>query len=149
MSGFSVPRGVELTATEFDDLLQVEIVAGDGTFAGSARAWADLDVLKELADAVAGFPTGTGDERSFTVGSFGPKFAGGAVQLAFACDVAGRAALVVEMEDDSHRAGGARSCRLRMNVEAAAIDRFVSELRAAHAMLQRDKRSRGIAVLAA
>lgn len=118
-----------------DDLVEVEVSASNGTFAGVVQAYAAVDAPGRWADSLAGFPTGRDDSRDLVIGTFADDAAGGGAALHFAVvDGAGHCTLVVRLRADGIRAEPA-SAAFTMRVEPAAIDAFVVALRAMSAVL--------------
>ena len=112
-----------------DDYLGLDIRASSERFAGSARVFAGLDDLAELAGRISGFPQSATDERRYEVGSQESNMAGGHCSLRFICsDGAGHARLEVVLKDDAarHEPG---SASFGFQVFAVDIDRFVLMLR--------------------
>ena len=67
------------------DILEVEISAFNGQFAGSTALYIGREELSLSADALRQFPNSRSDERDVTWGAFGPESAGGAMRLHFRC----------------------------------------------------------------
>lgn len=112
-----------------DDYLGLDIHASSERFAGSARVYAGLDDLTELADRISGFPQSATDERRYEFGSQETNVAGGYCLLRFICsDGAGHAKLEVVLKDDARNEHGSAS--FGFQVFATEIDRFVLMLRA-------------------
>ena len=112
-----------------DDYLGLDIHASSERFAGSARVYAGLDDLTELADRISGFPQSATDERRYEFGSQESNIASGYCSLCFICsDGAGHARLEVVLKDDAarHEHGLAS---FGFQVFATEIDRFVLMLR--------------------
>ena len=138
-------RGIQLTVTYHDiDMLQLSALAWNGEFGGAAKPYVGIGALKEAAAQLSGFPRDPSDTREVTLGTFGPRAAGGGISMRFFCtDNAGHARVEVKMESDSLTDERLQSVTLWLAVEAAAVDRFVDDLR----RLERDKA--GTAVLCA
>lgn len=114
---------------EDPDLFEVLIRASNGVFGGEISAYTERDALARFAETISGFPRTPADRRSFSFGSFGPTYAGGAAALELLCtDSAGHAVVAVRLESD-HEPGPAERAELRIPVEAAAVERFALELR--------------------
>ena len=113
-----------------DDLIEVEVSASNGTFAGVVRAYAAIDELAGWAQALAGFPTRLSDSRDLVIGTFADDQGGGGAALQFAVvDRAGHCTLAVRLRADRDPTAPA-SAAFTMGVEPAAIDTFVAALRA-------------------
>ena len=113
-----------------DDLIEVDVSASNGPFAGVVQAYAALVAPARWADALAGFPLGREDSRDIMIGTFADDEAGGGASLRFAVvDGAGHCALAVRLRADRAVAAPA-SAAFTMAVEPAAIDTFVAALRA-------------------
>ena len=84
------------------------------------------------AEQLAGFPQHSADRRRLTLGASGPQQAGGFADLQFACiDAAGHATLEIVLVSDWGPSGEpVETAQLRINMTAAALDRFVEALRA-------------------
>ena len=112
-----------------DDYLALDIRAWNERFAGSARVYAGLNELSEMAERVLGFPQNPTDERKFEFGSQKPDAAGGFCSIRFSCsDGAGHARLDVVLKDDDARHEHGLSS-FGFQVFAVEIDRFVLMLR--------------------
>ncbi len=126
--------GLTITVIDPDeDYLGIEIQVCSNRYAGSARIYASLDELADVAAALAGFPADRTDSRAHTFGSQDPKVAGGYCRLSFRCsDGAGHVCVQVAIQDDPvwHLPA---SASLTFYTEPAAIDEFVQSLRRAHA----------------
>ncbi|MDB4908067.1 MAG: hypothetical protein JWO05_2851 [Gemmatimonadetes bacterium] len=129
----SIPTELSLRIVEVDpDFLRIQVVVGDGEFAGAAVVYEAHDAFASLADALAGFPKGSADHREAVLGSFGPSTAGGAVRLQFRLvDRSGHAMLEADVEADPEVSRAPRTAAVAFPVLAAAVDAFVNELRLA------------------
>jgi hypothetical protein len=89
------------------------------------------DALLKMADALSGFPSRIGDTRDFEFGTFNPDHAGGGVNMHFYCvDSVGHTAVDVKLRGDACMAmGEVESVALRIPLEAAAVDSFISPVR--------------------
>jgi hypothetical protein len=125
------PVGVAVTLVwDDEDVLLLEISASNGLFAGTVQAYAALDAPSDWSAVLAGFPANREDEREIVTGAFSPGHAGGGAALRFAVrDAAGHSSVSVRLRAGDHAFAPA-SAEFIINVEAAAIDRFVGELRA-------------------
>jgi hypothetical protein len=109
-----------------DDILEVEVSAFNGRFAGSTALYIGRDELSLSANALRSFPNSRSDERDLTWGAFGPESAGGALRLHFRCvDSALHVQVSAQIEDSE----GTQSAVMLAVVEPAAIDSFIPELR--------------------
>jgi hypothetical protein len=112
-----------------EDVLQLLVRVGNEDFAGTAKVYAGHDELREIATAIAGFPSGRGDTRRFTLGAFGNEYAGGGVSIDLRCETnAGHSFADVRLESDPNE-GAISSVALCFPFEAGAIDSFVVDLR--------------------
>jgi hypothetical protein len=112
-----------------DDVLQLVVQAGNTEFSGAAKIYAAHGELREIAAAMAGFPSGRGDERHFTLGSFDPEAPGGGVSIHLKCETsAGHSFADVRLESDTTE-GPMASAAFRFAFEAGAVDNFVVDLR--------------------
>jgi hypothetical protein len=137
--------GLEIAVLSSDlDVVELRVAAWNGAFAGLLRLYVGHGYLDELADQIAGFPTGLGDERSFALTD--------AIQLRFRCvDAVGHAAVDVSIRDEPRSSPPAgtqappitQTVFLTLRTEAAAIDEFVRELRIAERRRDGAARLRG------
>jgi hypothetical protein len=108
-----------------NDILEVEVSAFNGRFAGSTALYIGRDELSLSADALQYFPSSQSDERNVTLGAFGLESAGGALRLRFRCiDSALHVQVSIQIEDSE----GKQSAVVIADVEPAAIDSFIPEL---------------------
>ena len=137
-------RCVQLSYWYHDtDVVELEVSAWNGTFAGSTRLYVGQGDLADKASLLAGFPVGLKDQREVTFGAFGPKSAGGAMNLMFSCiDGAGHCQLHLMVEADYDRRDAAERVEMLCAFEPAALDQFVEQMRELNSSL------RGSAVLA-
>ena len=125
--------GLEIAVLSSDlDVVELRLAAWTGEFAGRLRLYVGHGYLDELAEKIAGFPTGLGDERNFALTE--------AIQFRFRCvDAVGRAVVDVAMRDEPRSSPPAgtqpppvtQTVFLTLRTEAAAINEFVCELRIA------------------
>ena len=120
-------RGVIVTVVWCnDEMLELEIQAGNGRFSGRARGYTSLDAAREFADALRGFPKSGQDRRSFEIGKVDDLPHGGGARFELRCRTsAGQAVMAVRLRADPPDSGAAQ---FSINIEAAGIDAFVSEL---------------------
>ena len=124
------------------DLFELRVSAWNGAFGGATDLYVEVDGLGQIASKIAGFPKNPADVREFTLGAFGREFAGGAMNMRFYCiDQAGHAYVESRIESDAESAKVWQVATLVMPVEAAAIDRFVEDLR------RLEKEKSGVALL--
>lgn len=123
--------GIKVSVLWLDDeLVELSISASNRRISGEVSAYADLDVFSRIAAALAGFPANAADVRQFEIGTFDPSFAGGGARIGFRCiDGAGHLCAEVQLRADSIRVGFDESASFAVEVEAAAIDAFVNDLR--------------------
>ena len=125
-------RCVQLSYRYHDtDVVELEVSAWNGSFGGSTCLYIGQGDLADTATLLAGFPTSLEDRREVTFGAFGPKFAGGAMNLTFSCiDGAGHCQLhgTIEAAYDS-RDLLAERVELLCALEPAALDQFVKQMR--------------------
>jgi hypothetical protein len=125
-------NGVRLEVIWFDTFaLQVLVRCANGYFSGQAEIYLAHDGLAEIAHALSGFPSSPADSRDVEIGAFDPKYAGGGARMHFHClDSPGHAAVDVQLRGDGSKGlGEVESVALRIPIEAAAVDRFVQQLR--------------------
>ena len=122
--------GLRITILDLDpDYLGLEVAAASERFAGTAKIYADLGVLSEFANEIAGFPRDASDGRSFEFGVQDERYAGGHVRLSFRClDGSGHAELDVAVQDD-RQVNPESVAKFRFAFEPAELDRFVRRLR--------------------
>jgi hypothetical protein len=122
--------GLRITILDQDpEYLGLEVAAASARFAGTTKIYADLGVLKEFANEIAGFPRDASDRRSFDFGVHDERYAGGHMRLSLRClDGSGRAEIDVAVQDD-RQANPDSVARFRFAVEPAELDRFVQRLR--------------------
>ncbi len=120
-------RGLKVQYRYHDnDILEVEVSASNGRFAGATALYVNRDELGRIADVTRGFPNSRSDERELTWGAFGSQFAGGAARLHVRCiDSAMHVQVSIQIED----AVGMQSAVVIANLEPAAIDHFIPQLR--------------------
>ena len=125
----TMDRGIALTVVWFDDdVVELEIRAGNGRFSGDARGYAAPGVAAELAAALRGFPRNAEDRRFFEIGTLDDHVAGGGAHFEFRCrDLAGHISILVRLRTDTRRDERA-AAEFSIEVEAAAVDSFVAEL---------------------
>lgn len=140
---FASEVGIRLEVIYADpDLIEVRVTAWNGAFGGATDLYMNIGGLEEVAVRLAGFPKNPADMREFILGAFGREFAGGGVSMKFYCiDCAGHAYIESRIESDTESARVWQAATLVMPVEAAAIDRFVEDLR------RLEKEKLGVALL--
>jgi hypothetical protein len=112
-----------------EDVLQLMVRVGNDEFSGAGKVYVAHGELREVAAAMAGFPSGRGDERHFTLGSFDPAAPGGGVSIHLKCETsAGHSFADVRVESDTTE-GPMASAAFRFPFEAGAVDNFVVDLR--------------------
>jgi hypothetical protein len=86
--------------------------------------------LSEAAETLQGFPRDSSDTRDILFGAFGANFAGGGVRQRFFCkDMAGHTVVEATIEADYQLAEITERATVIANIEPAAVDQFVVELR--------------------
>ncbi|MDE3199708.1 MAG: hypothetical protein KGN79_02210 [Acidobacteriota bacterium] len=130
--------GVELTCNWNEStLLELQVKATNGVFAGLARPLiAQLD-LQAAARCLEGYPRNFQDCREVTFGDSRERFAGGFISLRFSCrDAAGHCAVEVQIVSKNETVAEPRWNRLPQSVifvsavDASAIADFAGQLRA-------------------
>ena len=123
--------GVEIEVTWGDeDVLLLEVSASNGIFAGRIEAYGAWGMAAEWAAALEGFPRNRDDCREVSTGAFSDEYAGGGVMLRFVVrDAAGHCAVGVRLRA-ADLIRSTASAEFTIGVEAAAVDRFVADLRA-------------------
>jgi hypothetical protein len=131
-NGGAVKKGIEIEVIwEDQNVVEFQINCSNGYFSGRAEIYASHDVLPKFASTLSGFPSKRTDSRDFELGTFDQNYTDGGVRLHFYCtDSVGHAAVEVRLRGDGCKAlGEAESVALRIPIEAAAIDSFVSQVR--------------------
>lgn len=119
-------RGLRVQYLYHDnDILEVEVSAFNGRFAGVTALYVSRDELSQGALAMQGFPNAQSDERELTWGSFGSESAGGAVRLQIRCI---DSALHVRASIQIGNSDGTESAIVIAGLEPAAIDSFLPQL---------------------
>jgi hypothetical protein len=91
--------------------------------------YVDHETPARWAAALSGFPASLDDRREIAGGASSPALAGGGAVFQFAVrDTAGHGAVAVRLRADE-RVEEPGSAEFVVHVEAAAVDRFVVELR--------------------
>lgn len=126
----NIPCGLVLAVTDVDpDYVRLDVSMADGAFAGRVDVYESPDLAATLATELRGFPQSPTDRREIVLGSFDRAAAGGGIRLVFRClDRSGHAVVEAELEDQPMDGSAPRSVRLRMPVDAPAIDAFVADL---------------------
>ena len=110
------------------DVLKLRIHASNGRFSATSDLYVGIGGLAKAASKLMGFPGNLSDQRELKLGEFGPKTAGGAVNMRFYCEGrAGRAFVETTMESD-YDGARAENAHFFAGVEPSAVDVFVSEL---------------------
>lgn len=113
-----------------DDLLEVRVVASNTRFHASAHCYTGHGAFAELAGAIAGFSRSVDDKRSVDVGTLDPAYAHGGVRLSFRCsNSAGHVVVDLEFLSEPVRMAERETASFSIEVEPAAIDLFVEQLR--------------------
>jgi hypothetical protein len=124
--------GIEFTVVWSDqDVIKFRVRCANGRFSGDANIYLGHDDLSKRIEALSGFPSHPADSRNLEFGAFNPNHAGGGIRMHFFCqDSVGHAAVNVGLRDDACIAlGEVESVALRINVEAAAVDSFLVQVR--------------------
>jgi hypothetical protein len=126
-------HGIELEIEGEDwDCVDLTVRGSNGLFAGTTSFYSSPKELRQLADAIRGFPIHSEDRREFVLGDPRPERVWGHARFRLHCmDSAGNVVLEVELRAErngmSMQEGRAE---FTLRVEAAAIDRFVATLMA-------------------
>ena len=125
------PVGIEIEVTWGDEhMLQLDVSASNGVFAGRVEAYAARDIAAQWAAALEGFPRDHDDCREMSTGTLSEEYAGGGASLRVVVrDASGRSAVLVRLRA-SDMVRPIASAEFTIEVEAAAVDRFVAGLRA-------------------
>jgi hypothetical protein len=123
--------GIDVEVTWRDeDVLLMDVSASNGVFAGRVQAYGALEMAAEWAAALEGFPRNRDDCREVSTGTFSDEYAGGGATLRFVVrDAAGHCAVQMRLRA-ADMIRSTASAEFTIAVEAAAVDRFVAELRA-------------------
>ena len=137
-------EGLRLEVVWHDpEVMQLEVLAGNAEFSAATRLYCAHGALRDFAAAIAGFPSGRGDQRQVMLGDFDAGTAGGGVLISLACESnAGHSFAHIRLQSDSRDDVPASAC-FRFPVEAGAVDHFVVDLR------QLNDQRTGVAKLAA
>jgi len=112
-----------------DDIVELGVTVSNGRFSGSTDVYIATDGTAEIVETLKGFPTNPQDTRDYTLGAFGPTYAGGAVHLHFFCrDRAGHATLKATVEDNFDKLPFTQQSVVLLEFEPAALDRFLAAL---------------------
>ena len=131
--GEAVFLGIEVELIWYDqDVVEYRFTSSNGKFCGQAEAYLSHGEIFTLAENLKGFPLKAGDSRSFELGTFDPKCAGGGLRLRFSCiDSVGHSAVDLDLRRDSRDIKGyVESVAMRIPVEAGAVDSFVAGIAA-------------------
>ncbi len=128
--------GVELTCNWNDsDVLEMQVRATNGVFAGLARPYIAQKDLSTAAQILEGYPRNFQDCREVTFGDGRERFAGGFISLKFFCrDAAGHCAVEVQITSKNETRAEPRWNRLPQSVlfiaavDASAIADFAHQL---------------------
>lgn len=112
-------------------LLQCDVTCSNGAFSGRTRVYLGHSRLAEMAGVLNAFPTHVSDVRDFELATSDPQTPAGGVLLHFYClDSSGHIAVNVQLRGDTCAGmGQLESVALKIPLEAAAIDKFVEQLR--------------------
>jgi hypothetical protein len=126
-----IRTGINIALEWWSEDVAIGVIScSNGTFSGEARVYMNPDELRKLGEALNGFPKDGKDRREVELGAFEPSFAGGFVHLKFHCtDSAGPAVVDGSVRADNTSTGGPGCGEFSIPIEAAAVDRFVAELR--------------------
>jgi hypothetical protein len=127
-----VKHGVEVEVIWLDaDALEILFRCSNGYFSGQAEIYLSPGELFQMTEALSGFPSHPKDSRDFELGTFNPDHADGGVRIHLHCaDSVGHAVVEVKLRGDACKGlGEVESVALRIPVQAAAIDSFVSQVR--------------------
>lgn len=123
--------GVRISVIYTDEhLIELQVSASNGVFAGQVDVYADVDAPAEFARTLRGFPTSPNDIREFDLGNLSNQSAGGGAGFRFRCvDSVGHAVVELKLRSDLLRDGGLiDDARFHIRVEAAAVDAFVEQI---------------------
>jgi hypothetical protein len=112
---------IEIIYTD-SDLIEIRANALSGAFRAAVDTYVTINTLRELADAIAGFPMSTTDQREFYTEK---SAAGNSLRLHLQSDTAGHGQVTVDLQD---RERTHQSATIRFTVEAGDVDSFVRAL---------------------
>lgn len=123
--------GIEISVRWCDeDLVELNIFASNGRFSGEVSAYASHNTATSFAAALQGFPSNGTDVRKFEIGTFDPSFAGGGARFEFGCLTStGKAFVDVKLQSDCRKVPRPESSSFGIEIQAAAVDLFVQELK--------------------
>jgi hypothetical protein len=111
------------------DILELTVSAWNGSFGGTTRLYIGRTELKNIVEAMKGFPVDPRDEREAILGAFGTEFAGGAARLRFySKNSAGHGMVEIQIEGNRADRTVSESVTLNASIEAASVDLFLPEL---------------------
>jgi hypothetical protein len=122
--------GISIEITEpNENYLGSEIRAWNGRFSATTHLYLDAKDFLRVADCVAGFPNTVPDRREFSLGhQRGGGWGGGYCRMVFRT-VAAVGAVDAEVEIEEDLRYSESTVTLLVPVEAAAVERFVAQLR--------------------
>ena len=126
------------------DVVLIRVTVWNGEFGGASEIYVAHGALHEAAGLLSGFPKNTSDSQTLQFGTFGNKYAGGAVSMVLSADSAGHVVVSIEIESDHSNAGIAQSARLVFRTEAAAVDEFVRGLQQVESDLEGTAELKGV-----
>jgi hypothetical protein len=128
-----VVGAIEVTMIWADvDVVEVRIRASNDRFAATAEFYETRDGLLEAARLIDGFPTTVADRRVMELGDLRAQPSFGSARLSFYCvDSSGHCGALGEFRWclRSNRPSRDESATFFIPLEAAAVDRFVLQLR--------------------
>jgi hypothetical protein len=125
--------GIEVELIWYDhDVVEYRFTSSNGSFCGQTKAYLSHGEISALAENLKGFPSKAGDSRSFELGTFDPKCAGGGLRLHFSClDSVGHSAVDLELRSVSRDIKArVEQVALRIPVEAGSVDSFIAGIAA-------------------
>jgi hypothetical protein len=121
--------GIKLAIVYADEhLIELRVNASNGLYAGQVDIYLALTEMREMADALKGFPTNNDDNRDIELGEGGPSTMSVA-RLQFSCaDSVGHSRVDVDLRNYSHRGEAPGSVAFGVETNIGEIDQFVRQL---------------------
>ena len=113
-----------------NDVVEMRVSASNGTFSAAADVYAGYEAAANLAKEFTGFPESNKDVRSYELGTFDPKYAGGGVVLKLSSlDTLGHCCLAVRLRADPQKNHTVEAnAQFSIKFEPASLDSFLLSL---------------------
>jgi hypothetical protein len=112
-------------------MLELRLSAGNESFSGQVRSYAELDEPEKFAAVIEGFPRSPSDVREYSVGSAVTMTGYGGAKLRFSCK-GGRGHVAVQVSVHSTPMDGnpfVESATVQIETVPSDVDSFVRSLR--------------------